>query len=95
MDYDFLKSLRNSHPAWRLLAADNAAFVLSFLHGAFVQPNVRAMSEQDLSSRLDDYLYRLRARLSYRWLQRALLQLGVTDDLSSSGRGTSCSSGGV
>lgn len=63
MDYDFLKSLRNSHPAWRLLAADSAAFVISFLHRTFVQPNVRAMSEQELSSRLDDYLYHLRAQL--------------------------------
>ena len=63
MDYDFLKSLRNSHPAWRLLAADSAAFVISFLHRTFVQPNVRAMSEQELTSRLDDYLYHLRAQL--------------------------------
>lgn len=61
MDYDFLKSLRGTHPAWRLLAADNAAFIISFLYKAFVHPNVRAISEQELTSRLDDYLYRLRA----------------------------------
>ncbi len=61
MDYDFLKSLRTTHPAWRLLAADSAAFVISFLYKSFVQPNIRALSEQDISTRLDDYLYRLRA----------------------------------
>lgn len=31
MDYGQLESLRNGHPAWRLLAADNAVLVASFL----------------------------------------------------------------
>src|SRR5581483_11403088 len=61
MDYDYLKSLRNTHPAWRLLAADSAAFVIGFLYKSFLQPNIRALGEQEVSTRLDDYLYRLRA----------------------------------
>jgi hypothetical protein len=63
MDYDFLVSLRRNHPAWRLLAADSAPFIISFLYQCYVRPNVRALSEQDLTSRLDDYLHMLRERL--------------------------------
>ena len=63
MDYDFLASLRRNHPAWRLLAADSAPFVISFLYQCFVRPNMRALTEQDLTSRLYDYLYALRERL--------------------------------
>src|SRR5690606_24976610 len=32
MDYDHLVNLRTNHPAWRLLAADSAPFVIGFLH---------------------------------------------------------------
>ncbi|MGI6081845.1 MAG: DUF3375 domain-containing protein [Limnochordia bacterium] len=62
MDYDHLVNLRANHPAWRLLAADSAPFVISFLHWVFIEPNERAISEQELISRLDDYLFHLRER---------------------------------
>lgn len=32
MDYELLATLRRHHPAWRLLAADNAPFVIGFLY---------------------------------------------------------------
>ena len=60
MDYDFLTNLRRNHPAWRLLAADGAPFVVAFLHRTFVDPNVRVLSEKALTAKLDDYLYHLR-----------------------------------
>jgi hypothetical protein len=60
MDYDFLSNLRRNHPAWRLLAADGAPFVVAFLHRTFVDPNVRVLSEKALTAKLDDYLYHLR-----------------------------------
>ncbi|MDZ7768823.1 MAG: DUF3375 domain-containing protein [Woeseiaceae bacterium] len=60
MDYDFLSSLRRNHPAWRLLAADSAAFVIAFLHRTFIEPNVRVLSEKELAGKLDDYVYQLR-----------------------------------
>jgi len=63
MDYDFLAALRRNHPAWRLLAADHAPFIIGFLHQYFVKPNVRVLSEQEAVSRLDDYLHFLRERL--------------------------------
>ncbi|MCG8585136.1 MAG: DUF3375 domain-containing protein [Pirellulales bacterium] len=59
MDYDHLTYLRKNHPAWRLLAADHAPFVVGFLHRTFIQPNIRIVSEQTLASQLDDYIYHL------------------------------------
>ena len=60
MDYAAIEGLRRTHPAWRLLAADTAPLVVSFLHRTFIIPNVRALSQPDLLSRLDDFLYDLR-----------------------------------
>ena len=60
LTYDTLDALRRNHPAWRLLLADHAPLVASFLHKAFVLTNVRGMAESDLVSRLEDELYRLR-----------------------------------
>ncbi len=62
LDFDSLETLRRIHPAWRLLAADHAPFILSFVHRCFIEPNVRTLSEQDLISRLDDYLFHLREK---------------------------------
>jgi hypothetical protein len=54
--------LRENSPAWRLLRADNAPLVLSFLHQVFVADNVRSVSATELASRLDDELYALNLR---------------------------------
>lgn len=59
MDYRTLQSLRRNHPAWRLLAAEHAPFAVSFLYRTFIQPNVRTLAQQDLVSRLQDYLFYL------------------------------------
>jgi len=37
MDFEEIAWLRSSSPAWRLLRADNAPLVLSFLHRVFVE----------------------------------------------------------
>jgi len=63
VDYRTLDTLRQKHPAWRLLAADHAPLIVSFLHDTFVRPNVRTLPQPDLTSRLDDYLYALRIEL--------------------------------
>ncbi len=60
MSYDALLRLRQSHSAWRLLAADHAPLICSFLHQTFVQPNVRALSQSEMVARLDDLLFHLR-----------------------------------
>jgi len=57
LDYAHLNTLRLHHPAWRLLRSDHAALVVSFLHRAFIEPNVRVMAASDLAEALEDELY--------------------------------------
>ena len=59
MDYNQLSALR-SHPAWRLLQADSAPLIISFLFRAFIVTNQRAIAAEELATRLDDYLHHLR-----------------------------------
>jgi hypothetical protein len=59
--FDEIAWLKGNSPAWRLLSADNAPLVLSFLHKVFVEENVRTISASELISRLDDELYALNA----------------------------------
>jgi hypothetical protein len=63
VDFDEVESLRRTSPAWKLLRADNAALLLSFLGRVFVDENVRSISGAELVMRLDDHLYALNARL--------------------------------
>ncbi|MCL5285390.1 MAG: DUF3375 domain-containing protein [Nitrospirae bacterium] len=60
IDYARLDALRRLHPAWRLLQADHAPLVASFLYDAYIAPNVRSLSRQEVVSRLEDTLYLLR-----------------------------------
>ncbi|HYE70204.1 MAG TPA: DUF3375 domain-containing protein [Aquabacterium sp.] len=60
LDLDTLDALRRQHPAWRLLAADSAPLVASFLHRVFVLPNRRAIPQAELATALDDTLYAVR-----------------------------------
>ncbi|MFP3978966.1 DUF3375 domain-containing protein [Marinobacter sp. KMM 10035] len=61
MDYDALSQLRRLHPTWRLLLADHAPLIISFLNLVFIQPNERSIAESQLQSRLEDLLFQLRA----------------------------------
>lgn len=63
LDYTTLDMQRRQHPAWRLLAADSAPLVASFLHRVFVVPNVRVMAQSNLAESLEDTLYGLREQL--------------------------------
>jgi flagellar motility protein MotE (MotC chaperone) len=63
MDYRTLETLRRAHPAWRLLLAEHAPLVVSFLHSSFICLNKRTLSKQELVSQLEDYLHHLRERL--------------------------------
>ena len=55
--------LRRQHPAWRLLVAEHAPLIASFLHRVFIVPNVRVMAQADLAEMLEDTLFGLRQRL--------------------------------
>jgi hypothetical protein len=59
MRHDEIASLRSGSPAWRLLRADNAPLILSFLGRVFVDENVRDIAASELVSRLDDELFAL------------------------------------
>ena len=62
MSFDEVAWLRDNSPAWRLLRADHAPLVLSFLHQVFVTENVRSIPAAELAGRLDDELYALNER---------------------------------
>jgi len=62
MSFDEVAWLRDNSPAWRLLRADHAPLVLSFLHQVFVEQNVRSIPAAELASRLADELYALNER---------------------------------
>lgn len=55
-----LQRLREHHPAWRLLAATNAPFIISFLHHAFLLSNTRTAPLQGLVASLEDHLHEAR-----------------------------------
>lgn len=60
MDHDALVALRQHHPAWLLLRADNAPLVAAVLHRVFVADNTRTISRTELAEALDDELHELR-----------------------------------
>ncbi|MBM9615019.1 DUF3375 domain-containing protein [Desulfobulbus rhabdoformis] len=60
LDYESLSLIKKAHPAWRLLVADHAPLILSFLHRVFINKNVRDISQVELISKLEDELFYLR-----------------------------------
>jgi hypothetical protein len=63
MRYEDVESLRGQHAAWRLLRAQNAALVLSFLGRVFGEGKAGPVAAGELISLLDDELYGLNDRL--------------------------------
>ena len=63
LDYQTIDLLRRNHPAWRLLNAQHAPLIASFLSRAFITNNVRAIAQADLVESLEDTLYTLREQL--------------------------------
>jgi hypothetical protein len=59
--HDELAAARRTHPAWRLLTADNAPLVLGFTSEVFLAPNVRSLPGPEVVEALEDYLGSLRA----------------------------------
>jgi hypothetical protein len=60
LDFITLDTLRRNHPGWKLLVADSAPLVISFLYRLFVEPNTRGIPEADLVEALEDELFALR-----------------------------------
>lgn len=59
MQYDDVAALQRHSAAWRLLRADHAALIVSFLDEVFVEGNARGIAAGELTERLDDVLYAL------------------------------------
>ncbi len=59
MDFEVIDALRTRHPAWRLLRANNASLILSFLGDFFVENNRGASPSSAVATALDDQLYAL------------------------------------
>ncbi len=60
LSYDDLVQMRRHNPSWRLMAADYAPLVTSFLDRVFREDNRRELPQSQLVMRLEDYLFELR-----------------------------------
>ncbi|MGC7153073.1 DUF3375 domain-containing protein [Paenarthrobacter ureafaciens] len=60
MDYYAINSLRENHPGWALLRAQNAPLAVHFFMVAFTDPNRRNVGRQELIDALDDVLFGVR-----------------------------------
>ncbi len=85
MDYQTIETLRRNHPAWRLLVADSAPLIASFLQSTFIERNLRTVSQQDLGAKLEDYLFHLREALGEDLYPRPASE--YLDDWAGPGRG--------
>ncbi len=65
LNFHTLDSLRQKHPAWRLLNSPHAPLIVSFFHKVFITDNVRVISQADLVEALEDELFSLRESLGH------------------------------
>lgn len=63
MQFDEIRMLAETSPAWRLLRARNAPLVLAFLGRHFVEDNAGARPQSELAEALDDLLHAVNHRL--------------------------------
>lgn len=59
MEYEYLVGLRK-HPSWRLLNADSAPLIISFFYRVFAKENRRTIPAEEMTAKLEDYLFHLR-----------------------------------
>ena len=71
MDHDYVERLRK-HPAWRLLNAETAPLIVSFLDDAFLKTNARSIRQTQLAAQLEDRLFHLNAAHDNRYPKPAL-----------------------
>ncbi len=62
MEYEYLVGLKK-HPSWRLLNADSAPLIISFFYRVFTKENRRTIPAEEMTSKLEDYLFHLRTIL--------------------------------
>ncbi len=59
MTYEYLKMLKASNPALKLLCSDNFAMSVSFFYKVFIEDRQKVLAQHKIVSLLDDYLYAL------------------------------------
>jgi hypothetical protein len=59
MEYEYLVSLK-THPSWRLLSADSAPLIIGFFYRVFTRENRRTIAADEMTAKLEDYLFHLR-----------------------------------
>lgn len=57
MTYNYLRNLRMNNAAWRLLTADQAAFIAAFFYREFIAGKRRGIEAQELLEHLDMFLF--------------------------------------
>lgn len=56
-DYAYLDHLKSTNPSVRLLSADSAPLILSFIHQIFIQGDRDSITQGEITSKLSDYLF--------------------------------------
>jgi hypothetical protein len=59
MEYEYLVGLKK-HPSWRLLSADSAPLIIGFFYRVFTRENRRTIAADEMTAKLEDYLFHLR-----------------------------------
>lgn len=62
LDFFRLSQIKKNHPAWRLLQADHAPLIASFLDKVFIQTNERIMIQAELAAKLEDTYFNCRMK---------------------------------
>lgn len=63
-DYAYLDHLKSTNPSLKLISADSAPLILSFVHQIFIQGDRDSITQTDITSRLSDFLFTINS--SYR-----------------------------
>lgn len=71
MTYQYLRNLRMNNAAWRLLTADQAAFIAAFFYREFIAGKRRGIEAQELLEHLDMFLYDAKQQTESESLGRA------------------------
>ncbi len=58
MEYEYLVGLKK-HPSWRLLNAVSAPLIISFFYRVFTKENRRTIPAEEMTAKLEDYLFHL------------------------------------
>lgn len=66
MDHDYIRHLKEHNPSIKLLKADNAPLIISFMYLAFKSRHKNTLANNELLSMLSDYLYALRQQYGER-----------------------------